>query len=180
MNPGGSAPSGSAERPAGHLPVIRLSKVALVLSVGAWVALVAFGNITDYGTNLVAVQHTLRMDTIPPDVHIHYRALSAPALHQAAYLAIIAAEALCAALCWAGGLAMARRRRADAALFQRAKSLAVAGLTLGVVIWQLGFLAIAGEWFGAWLSPQWNPADSAFRFAMLILGVLIYVIQPDG
>jgi predicted small integral membrane protein len=163
----------------GSAVVVRLSKIALVLSVGTWVGLVAFGNITDYGTNLVAVQHTLRMDTIPPDVAIHYRALSAPALHQAAYLAIIAAEALCAALCWAGGLAMARRR-GDQALFHRAKSTAVAGLTLGVLIWQFGFLAIAGEWFGAWLSPHWNPADSAFRFAMLILGVLIYVIQPDG
>jgi len=159
---------------------MRLSKVALVLSVGAWVGLVAFGNVTDYGTNLIAVQHTLRMDTIPPDAHIHYRALSAPALHQAAYMAIIAAEALCAALCWAGGLAMAWRRRDGTAAFHRAKSAAVAGLALGVVIWQFGFLAIAGEWFGAWLSPHWNPADSAFRFAMLILGVLIYVVQPDG
>lgn len=159
----------------------RLSKVALVFSIAIWVTLVAFGNITDYETNFVAVQHTLSMDTLSVGgAGIHYRALTAPIAHRIAYIVIIAAELACAGLCWLGGVAMARRHRREPAAFNRAKWTAIAGLTLGVLIWQLGFLAIAGEWFGAWLSPQWNPADSAFRFAMLILGVLIYVAQPDG
>jgi predicted small integral membrane protein len=31
-----------------------------------------------------------------------------------------------------------------------------------------------------WQSPQWNGVPSAFRFVVVILGVLIFVAMPDG
>ena len=45
---------------------IRLSRIGLVATIGLWLALVAFGNITDYGSNQVFVQHVLAMDSIFP------------------------------------------------------------------------------------------------------------------
>ena len=120
------------------------------------------------------------MDTIFPDSTIRYRAITAPALHHAAYALIIAAEALTAALCWIGAAALLRARRAPAAAFNRAKAVAVAGLTLGFLVWQFGFMTIGGEWFGMWMSAQWNGAPSAFRFAMIVIAVLIFVALPDG
>jgi len=158
---------------------IRAIKAAMVAAIALFVSLVAFGNITDYGTNFVFVQHVLAMDTIFPSSTIKYRAIIGPALHHAAYAVIIATETVVAVLCWIGTFMLARRLRADAAAFNRAKTFAVIGLTLGFLLWQVGFMSIDGEWFGMWMSAQWNGVPSAFRFVMVILGVLIFVALPD-
>ena len=152
----------------------------LTATIALWLALVAFGNVTDYGSNLVFVQHVLAMDSIFPDAGIHYRAIHAPLLQHAAYVLIIAAEALAAVLCGTGAWRMWRARRAPAATFHRARQLAVAGLSVGVLLWLGGFMAVGGEWFGMWMSTQWNGLASAFRFVMVLLAALVYLGQRDG
>ena len=104
---------------------MRVAKIVLVAALALHTSLVAFGNIADYGTNFSFVQHVLSMDTIFPFSTIKYRAITSPALHHAAYAFIIAAEAATAVLCWIGAAALARRLRADAAAFNRAKACAV-------------------------------------------------------
>jgi predicted small integral membrane protein len=158
---------------------IRASKVALVAATALFASLVAFDNLTDYGTNFAFVQHVLSMDTIFSFSTIKYRAITDPALHRAAYALIIAAEAATALLCWIGAALLVRRLRADACAFNRAKTFAVLGLTLGFLLWQVGFMSIGGEWFGMWQSQQWNGVPSAFRFVMTIIAVLIFVAMPD-
>jgi predicted small integral membrane protein len=159
--------------------MIRYSKIILVAAVALFAGLVAFGNLTDYGSNFVFVQHVLSMDTIFPDSAIGYRAVTSPLAHHLAYWLIIATQVATAILCSMGAWTLWRAVRQPARQFNRAKSLAVAGLTLGFVLWQVGFMSISGEWFGAWMSPQWNGVPSAFRFFVTILLVLIYLVQPD-
>jgi predicted small integral membrane protein len=160
--------------------MIRHSKVLLVAAIALFATLAAFGNITDYGTNFAFVQHVLRMDTVFPDATIRYRAIDQEWAHHAAYAFIILMEAATAALCWAGAWHMFRSRHASAAGFNRSKRIAIAGLTLGFLVWQVGFMSIGGEWFGMWMSPQWNGVPSAFRFFVTIGIVLIFVAQRDG
>jgi predicted small integral membrane protein len=74
---------------------------------------------------------------------------------------------------------LAWRLRADAVAFNKAKTFAVIGLTLGVLLWHVGFISIGGEWFGMWQSQQWNGVPSAFRFLMAAITVLIFVAMPD-
>ncbi len=159
--------------------VVRAAKAATVAAVALFASLVTFGNLTDYNTNFVFVEHVMSMDTIFPFSTIKYRAITSPALHHAAYAAIIAAEAAIAVLCWIGAALLVRRLRADARAFNRAKTFAVAGLTLGFLLWQVGFMSIGGEWFGMWQSQQWNGVPSAFRFLITIIAVLIFVVMPD-
>jgi predicted small integral membrane protein len=159
---------------------IRAAKTALVAAIALFASLVAAGNLTDYDTNFRYVQHVLSMDTIFPSSRIGYRAITSPALHHTAYALIIALEALTAVLCWIGALALTRRQRADAAAFNQAKTWSVVGLTVGFLLWQVGFVPIGGEWFAMWQSQEWNGVPSAFRFLMTILGVLIVVMLPDG
>ena len=159
--------------------MLRLSKVVLVATIALWLALVAFGNLTDYGSNLVFVKHVLAMDSIFPDAAIHYRAIHAPLLQHAAYVLIIAIETLAALLCGLGAWRLWRARRAPAALFHRTKRLAVAGLGVGVLLWLGGFMAIGGEWLGMWMSSQWNGLASAFRFVVVLLLALVYLGQRD-
>jgi predicted small integral membrane protein len=120
------------------------------------------------------------MDSVFPNSTITYRAITSPALHHAAYALITATEGLTALLCWIGAVALLRDLNADAATFQRGKTFAVIGLTLGFLLWQVGFMSIGGEWFGMWQSAKWNGVPSAFRFVMVILAVLIFVAMRDG
>lgn len=158
---------------------LRLSKILLMATIALWLALVAFGNITDYGSNWVFVQHVLAMDSIFPDASIHYRAIHSPLLQHLAYLLIIAAETLAVALCGIGAWRMWRARRAPAAIFRRARRFAIHGLTVGLLLWLGGFMAIGGEWFGMWMSSQWNGLESAFRFVVVLLAALVYLGQRD-
>jgi predicted small integral membrane protein len=160
--------------------VIRLAKIVMVAAIALFATIVAFGNITDYGTNLAFVQHVLSMDTIFERSTIRYRAITSPALQHLAYAVIIATEALTAALCWIGAYALYGRLRDDARGFNRAKTFAVLGLTLGFLLWQVGFMTVGGEWFGMWQSKSWNGVPDAFRFVMVIMAVLIFVALPDG
>ena len=158
---------------------MRLSGILLMAAIALWLVLVAFGNITDYGSNWVFVQHVLAMDSIFPDASIHYRAIHAPLLQHAAYLLIIATETLAAVLCWIGAWRMWRARRTVASTFRRAKRVAIYGLTAGLMLWLGGFMAIGGEWFGMWMSSQWNGIASAFRFAIVLLAMLLWLGQRD-
>ena len=158
---------------------IRVAKTALVAAVALLASLVSFGNLTDYTTNLAFVQHVLSMDNIYPFSTIRYRAITNPTLQHLAYAVIIAVEVIIAVLCWIGAILLAHCLRSDAAQFNRAKTFAIAGLTLGFLLWQVGFMSIGGEWFGMWQSQQWNGVPSAFRFMMTFAAVLIFVAMPD-
>jgi len=158
---------------------IRLAKIGCVAAVAFYVALVAFNNMTDYWTNFVFVTHVLDMDQVFPQSDIRWRAVTSPILHHAGYVLIIAVETLVAALNAIGAMMMARQLKAKAQPFQQAKSFAVAGLTLGFLLYEGGFVAVGGEWFGMWQSQTWDGVPSAFRIVVIMLGVLIFVSLRD-
>jgi len=158
----------------------RLSKTSVVAAIAFLFSLIVFGNLTDYGTNFAFVRHVLMMDTTFPDAMIRYRAISSASLHRLGYAVIIGLEIVTTVACWTGTVLMWRRRRDSSARFARAKAVATAGLTLGYLLWQVGLFAIGNEWFGMWMSREWNGVDSIFRFVVMTLGALIYVSLPEG
>lgn len=159
--------------------ILRLSKTAIVAAMAFYASLVAFGNITDYGTNYAFVEHVMKMDTIFPHATIIYRAIDTPWMWQAFYALIIAAEAATAIACWIGAFAMLRRLGAEAPVFNRSKGWAIGGLGFGFLVWQVGFMSVGGEWFGMWQSQTWNGEDSAFRIFITMLAALILVALKD-
>ncbi|SFK34475.1 DUF2165 family protein [Methylocapsa palsarum] len=158
---------------------IRIAKIACVAAVTFYVALVAFDNVLDYGTNFVFVTHVLNMDQVFPDNTLRWRALTSPSIHHASYALIIATEYAVAALGALGVGAMVRKVRADATSFQRAKTFSILGLALGFLLYEGGFIAVGGEWFGMWEAQTFNGVDSAFRVALTMLAVLIFVSMKD-
>jgi predicted small integral membrane protein len=160
--------------------IIRIAKAALVAAIALHASLVVFGNVTDYAINFSFVRNVMSMDTILPSSTIGYRAIKAPALHHAAYAVIIAAELLTAILCWIGAARLVGALRVSGVAFNSAKPFAVAGLLMGLLLWQVGFITIGGEWFGMWMSQTWNGVPSAFRLVMIVLGTLIFVALPDS
>lgn len=158
----------------------RCAKVAMTATLSLFALLVAFNNVTDYGSNFAFVQHVLRMDTTFVDSAARWRAIGQPLVWHATYLLIIATEVLAGVLMALGAWAMWRARHARMADFARAKQWAVAGLLAGFVLWFAGFMVVGGEWFLMWQSHEWNGQDSAARFYTAILGVLIFVNQADA
>jgi predicted small integral membrane protein len=160
--------------------MLRAAKITLVFAVAIFHTFVVFNNVTDYDSNYQLVRHTLMMDTTFPGNHGMWRAIDSPALHTAFYVSIIAWEALTMALCWWGGFRLLKALRGAAAEFERAKSVAVAGLTLSLLMWLVAFLAVGGEWFLMWQSANWNGQAAAFRIFTVVGIVLLLLAQREG
>ncbi|MER2514081.1 MAG: DUF2165 domain-containing protein [Nitrosomonas ureae] len=156
----------------------RLSKSMMVLAFALYASLVAFNNLTDYNSNFFIAAHVLLMDTTFPDNQGLWRAIESPFLHHAAYAMIIVTEILIAGLCWLGGLRLCQNIK-NPSSFNKAKSLAILGLSLGFFLWFVGFMTIGGEWFLMWQSEVANGQQAAFRLAMITAVTLIYLIQVD-
>jgi predicted small integral membrane protein len=159
--------------------ILRAAKALLVLGVALFYTFVVLNNLTDYGSNYQLVRHVLRMDTTFPGNHGMWRALNSPAWHTLFYLCVIAWEILTMILCWWGGFRLLAALRGTAAAFRRAASVAIAGLTLGMLMWLVAFLTVGGEWFLMWQSTTWNGQEAAFRMFAVLGIVLLFVVQPE-
>lgn len=159
---------------------VRFSKIILVASIGLLACLAAFNNVQDPQSNFLYIQHVLSMDTTFPDNQLRWRAITSPTLHWLAYGGLITTEGAIAALCLVGAYQLLRAVREPGAVFDRAKGIAIAGLTLAFLFWFLGFMIIGGEWFAMWQSQIWNGQQPAFRFIGCVGIVLIFLNTPDA
>ena len=82
-------------------------------------------------------------------------------------------------LCWLGCVRMLQRLRDPAAAFQKAGRTALAGLTLGLLMWLIAFLSVGAEWFLMWQSKAWNGQEAAFRMLTVLGIVLLLVAIPE-
>lgn len=158
---------------------VRLSKAVLAMTLGIWVLLVVFGNITDYDTNWSFVQKVMTMEAVRDDPNVNWRAVKSPNLHHLAYAAIIVAEAVQGTLFLLSGTMMATRLIGPESEFRAAKTPFVIGLTVAVLLWLFGFMAIAGEWFQMWRSPTYNVQQTIFIYYMTIILSGVFILQVD-
>lgn len=158
---------------------IRVSKIIFIAAIALFLTLVVFNNVTDYWSNFKFVKHVLSMDTTFPENSGMWRAITSPTLHHVFYIGIILAEALAAFLCWKGAIGLFQSR-GDLAVYKTKKGPVIYGLTLAILIWFVGFIAIGGEWFLMWQSSTWNGISAAFRIVTISGIALLYLLLPDG
>ena len=161
------------------MSALRLSRIAMVVAVALFFTLVAFGNVTDYGANWQFVRHVLSMDTTFQDPELMWRAVTDPGLQHAAYGTIITWQALTALVLWLGILRLLRAVTADPPGFAQARGLAVIGLTMGLLLYAVGFLVVGGEWFAMWQSHTWNGQVTAGIFVLFIGVTLLHLCGPE-
>ena len=157
---------------------IRISKILFVFSAALFAGLVGINNILDYQINFASVQHVLMMDSVYPDNNSMWRVVESTWLHHLAYWLIIVTELVIAVLGFWGAFELWQVRH-DAVAFNRQKVKPVWALTLGVLLWFTGFMVIAGEWFLMWQSKEWNAQQAAFRFTVMFLLILVFLVQKD-
>ncbi|WP_017559027.1 DUF2165 family protein [Nocardiopsis baichengensis] len=174
----GSTGHGTAGVPR-YTAVVRAAKSAVLASVALFCLLVVFGNVTDYAVNFEFVARVLSMDAHDEGLdelsRTDYRAVTAPLLHHAAYIAIIAAELFTAVACGIGAWRTGRRLRAPDRDFDAAKTWGVVGLLAGILLWFTGFQTIGGEWFAMWMSPAWNGIPAADRLTTYLMLALVFL-----
>ncbi len=158
---------------------LRLAKITLVLGVALFYAFVVFNNVTDYDSNYQFIRHVLMMDYTFPDNRGMWRALNHPAWHTSFYVTVICWEALTMILCGWGGLRLFRTLRGSAETFRGASNVAIAGLSLSLLMWLVAFLSVGGEWFLMWQSKSWNGQEAAFRMFTVVGIVLLVLLQPE-
>ncbi|MCX5048931.1 MULTISPECIES: DUF2165 domain-containing protein [unclassified Streptomyces] len=150
-----------------HTRALSLTAALLTASVALYIALVAFGNITDFGTNQAFVQHVLAMDTTFKDDDLMWRAITNKGLQNAAYVLIIVWETLAALVLAYGTWLWSRRDHT------RARTVSTYGLLMLLLLFGAGFIAIGGEWFSMWQSKTWNGLEAATRVIVFTGFVLI-------
>jgi predicted small integral membrane protein len=146
--------------------------VAVLAAITALqMALIAFGNITDYETNHQFVVHVLAMDTTFQSPNMMWRAITSPTLVTIAYVAIIVWETIAALVLIAATVAWVRAftGRAPVATARRLSSI---GWLMWLMLFVGGFVAIGGEYFQMWQSQDWNGLDAAMR-NVIIAGVAL-------
>jgi predicted small integral membrane protein len=159
--------------------IARWAKLLLVAGIAFDYTLVVFDNLTDFDSNYQFVRHVFLMDSTFPGNHGTWRAIHSPSLHLAFYWSIIVWEIVTMVLAWWGVLRLIRARRKPAPVFNSEKRIAIAALTLSLLMWLVAFLDIGGEWFLMWQSRTWNGQEEAFRMFAVVSLVLLLLLQPE-
>ncbi|MFI6684149.1 DUF2165 domain-containing protein [Streptomyces sp. NPDC050485] len=162
-----------------RLPALPAAAAVLTATVALYMALVVFGNITDFDTNRQFVRHVLAMDTTFKDPHLMWRAVTSSTLQDIAYVLIIAWETLAALVLIAAGAVWIRGLRHRSG-FGPARRLSTIGLLMVLLLFGAGFIAVGGEWFSMWQSKSWNGLDAAARNFMMAGLVLVVVHLPGA
>ncbi|HWL01710.1 MAG TPA: DUF2165 domain-containing protein [Microbacteriaceae bacterium] len=160
---------------------LRLLQSLTVLLTGLYALFVFLGNLMDYESNYQFVEHVLSMDTTFEGNALMWRAITEPWVWTVAYIGIIVAEGLVAALGIIGGIKLFLRRNADATAYNRARIWGYTTYALALLIWFLGFIVIGSEWFAMWQSSTWNGKDTAMPLATLfaVFAVLLAINEPE-
>lgn len=158
---------------------LRLSKITVLFIIAANMTLVASNNVFDYNSNYEFVQHVMSMDTTFPDNALMWRSVNSSFWWNLCYILIILTEFAIAVLCWIGLAKMFKYRKHDFKEFNSAKSFAVAGLTLSLLLYGFVFITIAGEWFLMWQSARWNGEQSALKMVLMAGVALIFISTKD-
>lgn len=159
--------------------IFRTAKVFLTATLAAYFLLVACTNISDYQTNFRFVQHVLSMDTIPLDSRVQWRAIHSTTIDHLFYWIIILWEFTVGTCCAFGAARLAASLRSPQG-FEAAKTVPIAGLCLGLLLWSFAFITVGGEWFMMWESTVWNGESPAFRMFTINALVILFLYLPEN
>jgi predicted small integral membrane protein len=159
--------------------ILRAAKVLLLTGIALFYTLVVFNNLTDFDSNYQFVRHVLSMDSTFPGNHGMWRALPSPLFHLVFYISIITWEVVTMILLWWGVVRLTRALHLSDGAFHLAKRVAIAALTLSMLMWLVAFLDVGAEWLLMWQSHTWNGQEAAFRMFAVVGLVLLILMQPE-
>lgn len=160
--------------------MLRTVKVLLILAVGIWGLIGALGNLGDWHGAVDKVKATTSMSTWQ-DGEQDWRATSNPIVIYLGAAMIPAAKLLSGILCVVGAWRMWSARTASDIAFEKAKTLALAGCGIALLMLFAGWIIIADTWFQGWRSETLRNSalGTAFRYAGFVGLISLFVAVRD-
>ena len=159
--------------------MIRIVKIGLVVTVMLWGFFGALGNVMHWDETLGAVGAVTSMASFEGGAD-SWQAVSIPVLMWLGALFIMLSKFSAGVLCAVGAGRMWQARNASAADFVAAKSTALAGCGIALIMLFGGFIVIAETWFELWRSESMRPVlFAAIRYGSMISLIAIFVATPD-
>lgn len=152
----------------------RLIPLVLLLGTAVTAAVAALNNLTAPGANLDFVRHIMTMDTTNRDRGVRWREVRSPALHRAAFAAILVCELAVAALGLAGSFFLAVNLTAGAEAWESAKLFGYLAFLAALAVWFLIIQVVGAEWYVSWQSEKWNAIRDSIRINLItVAGIII-------
>lgn len=159
---------------------IRYLKVVLVVAVALLCLAYAGHNVVNLPQALDAVAYTIGQQDHQVYPNSFVPALTHPVLVWIALGIILAGEFAAGLVAAKGALDLWRHRHAQAATFNDAKTWAVLGPGLGVVVWFGLFGAIGGAVFQQWQTQAGALSlEGAFQYGAICALVMLFVNMDD-
>jgi predicted small integral membrane protein len=147
----------------------RLSLVVMALFPTLWGLLGDLNNVTDFsGTATNAVGPMIAMTNTYGNPLQTWRAITSPWAAPLALLLITAVETAAGIFGAISIVIMIANLRGSAAAFARGKVWMILSCLSAILVWGVGFMVVAGDWFLAWQAKQ-DPLSTQ-------LGAMIYLL----
>jgi predicted small integral membrane protein len=160
--------------------MIRLSKILLIVFVGLQGLFYALNNVVNFEAAKGFVQGVLPMAGNEAYPNAFGPAVSSPVLITIVLCCIIVGEFVVAAFSFRGAYDMFRVRGSSAESFHDAKTWAIMGCVMALLVWFGLFMVIGGAYFQMWQTPLGAAAQGgAFQYAISSGIVLLFVNAPD-
>ena len=160
--------------------MLRTVKVMLILTVGIWGLIGAFGNLSNWHGVIESVTKTTSMSTWQGG-ELDWRATSNPMVIYVGAAMIPAAKMLFGMFCVTGAWRMWSAKSAGGLAFERAKGLALAGCGIALLMLFAGWIVIADTWFQGWRSEtlRHSALGTASRYAGFVGLIALFVAARD-
>ena len=159
--------------------MIRIVKIGLIITVVLWGFFGALGNVLHWDETTGSVAAVTSMVTFEGGAE-SWQATSNPLVIWLGALFIMLSKLSAGVLCMVGAGRMWQSRNDSPADFSAAKSIALAGCGIAVIMLFGGFIVIAESWFELWRSESMGAVlSAAVRYGSMIALIAIFVATPD-
>jgi predicted small integral membrane protein len=160
--------------------MIRIVKIGLIITVVLWGFFGALGNVLHWDETLGSVAAVTSMVSFEGGAE-SWQATSNPLVSWLGALFIMLSKLSAGVLCMVGATRMWQSRNGSVADFSAAKSIALAGCGIAVIMLFGGFIVIAESWFELWRSDTLGAVlPAALRYGSMIALIAIFVAAPDN
>jgi predicted small integral membrane protein len=149
--------------------VKRLALIVMALFPALWGLLGDLNNVTDFaGTANNAVKPMISMTNTYGNPSQTWRAITAPWAAPVGLVIIMTVETIAGILGTLSIVVMLANIRGSVAAFARGTALMILSCLFAILVWGVGFMVVAGDWFLAWEANK-DPLSTQ-------LGAMIYFL----
>ncbi|WP_392559653.1 DUF2165 family protein [Orbus mooreae] len=166
-----------------EIKISRFVCLVMTLFPALWGVFSLLNNISGFsGTVQYAVTPLLTMQNTSNDPAFMWRAINIDWVPTVGLIAITTIEGLGGIFGCIGLIMMVKNFNKSYTLFSKAKAWALLGASFAVLVWGVGFMVVAGDWFMAWQAKE-NPLNTqlgAMLYALpCMLTIVILLLQKE-